>query len=189
MSAHAFSPFPPFNAIRSLSPTTGLVFDFRLPFFNLPLMRKTPESPFLTAKPPSEHWKEIESNPPLVLHEGTQFSADVRHPVDLEERTAQFGEAVVKFTKRIPRDPTNDRLIDQLVGAGTSIGANYCEASERVSKKDFRSRIATCAKEAKETKFFLRMVAASEPQLVEEARRLYREAKELHLIFCSIYRK
>ena len=111
------------------------------------------------------------------------------HPFDLEERTAQFGEAIVRFSKKIPRNPTNNRLIDQLVGCGTSVGANYCEADERVSKKDFRNVIGRCVKEAKETKHFLRMIAASEPSLMEEARSLFREAKELHLIFASIYRK
>jgi four helix bundle protein len=110
-------------------------------------------------------------------------------PFELEERTAQFGEAIVRFSKRIPRDPTNNRLIDQLVGCATSVGANYCEADERVSKKDFRCTIGRCVKEAKETKHFLRMIAASEPGLAAEARKLYREAKELHLIFASIYRK
>lgn len=108
---------------------------------------------------------------------------------DLEERTSLFGEAIVRFSKKIPRDPGNNRLIDQLVGCGTSVGANYCEADEGVSKKDFLNSIGRCAKEAKETKFFLRMVATSEPKLADEARLLYREAKELHLIFCSIYRK
>src|SRR4051812_21827566 len=114
---------------------------------------------------------------------------DGRHPFDLEERTAKFGEAIVRFSKRIPRDPTNNRLIDQLVGCGTSIGANYCEADERVSKKDFHYVISRCVKEAKETKYFLRMVAASEAGLADEARRLFGEARELHLIFASIYRK
>jgi len=112
-----------------------------------------------------------------------------KHPFDLEERTAQFGEAIVRFSKKIPRDPTNNRLIDQLVGCGTSVGANYCEADERVSKKDFRNAIARCVKEAKETKHFLRMIAASEPTFAGEARQLFLEAKELHLIFASIYRK
>ncbi|MBA2430857.1 MAG: four helix bundle protein [Chthoniobacterales bacterium] len=110
-------------------------------------------------------------------------------PFELEERTAQFGEAVVRFSKKIPRNPTNNRLIDQLVGCGTSVGANYCEADERVSKKDFRNTIGRCVKEAKETKFFLRMIAASEPTLATEARKLFQEARELHLIFASIYRK
>ena len=77
-----------------------------------------------------------------------------KHPFDLEERTAVFGENVIRFCHKIPRSPTNNRLIDQLVGSGTSVGANYCEASERVSKKDFRNTVGRCAKEAKETKFF-----------------------------------
>jgi four helix bundle protein len=111
------------------------------------------------------------------------------HPFDLEERTAQFGERIVRFAKKIPRDPANDRLIGQIVGCGTSVGANYSEASERVSKKDFRKTIARCVKEAKETRYFLRIIAAAEPKLAGEARALYREAKELHLIFASIYRK
>src|SRR5882724_5968307 len=125
----------------------------------------------------------------LVLREESPAAPNDRHPFDLEERTAVFGENIVRFSKKIPRDPTNNRLIDQLVGCGTSVGANYCEANEGVSKKDFRNTIGRCVKEAKETKFFLRMVVASEPQLTEGARALYREAKELHLIFASIYRK
>lgn len=111
-----------------------------------------------------------------------------KHPFDLEERTAQFGEAVIRFLKLVPRGPHNDRLIDQLTGCSTSVGANYCEANEGVSKKDFRHIISRCCKEAKESKFFLRMIAAAEPDLTSKARELYREAKELHLIFCSIYR-
>jgi four helix bundle protein len=112
-----------------------------------------------------------------------------RHPFDLEGRTARFGEAIVRFLKRVPRGPHNDRLIDQLTGCGTSIGANYCEANESVSRKDFRNIIGRCCKEANAAKFFLRLIAASEPQLVQEARELHTEARELHLIFCSIYRK
>jgi four helix bundle protein len=110
-------------------------------------------------------------------------------PYDLEERTAQFGEAIIRFCKSMPRNPVNNRIIDQLVGCGTSIGANYCEADNSVSKRDFRNRIGTCRKEAKETKHFLRMAATAEPAFAEEARRLWREAREIHLIFCAIYIK
>ena len=124
------------------------------------------------------------SSAPWLVHE-----SEARHPFDLEERTALFGEAVIGFVKKIPRHPANDRLINQLVGCGTSVGANYCEANEGVSKKDFRNVIGRCVKEAKETKFFLRMIASAEPKLAEEARTLYREARELHLIFAAIYRK
>jgi four helix bundle protein len=132
-----------------------------------------------------------ESTSSSAVVNDSEYDKDVsaKHPFDLEERTARFGEGIVRFSKQIPRGPTNNRLIDQLVGCGTSIGANYCEADERVSKKDFRNVIGRCSKEAKETKFFLRMIAASEPELSVKARDLFREARELHLIFASIYRK
>lgn len=70
-------------------------------------------------------------------------------PYDLEERTAQFGEAIIRFAKKIPQNPVNIRLISQLVGAGTSVGANYCEADDGVSRKDYKNRIGTCKKEAR----------------------------------------
>ena len=124
-----------------------------------------------------------------LVNENSENDGKLRHSFDLEERTALFGEAIVRFSRRIPRDPTNNRLIDQLVGCGTSVGANYCEANEGVSKKDFRNTIGRCVKEAKGTKHFLRMIAASEPKLAADARELYREAKELHLIFATICRK
>ena len=110
-----------------------------------------------------------------------------RHPFDLEERTAVFGECIVRFCKKVPRGPTNDRLIDQLVGAGTSGGANYCEANDCFSKKDFRHLTKRCIKETKEARFFLRMIAAAEPTLAEEARGLYREGTELVKIFAAMH--
>ncbi|VGO20889.1 four helix bundle protein [Pontiella sulfatireligans] len=109
-------------------------------------------------------------------------------PYDLEERTAQFGEAIIAFAKTIPVNPVTRRLIDQVVGAGTSVGANYCEADDAVSKKDFRHKISISKREAREAKFFLRMIAKAVPELKEEAKPLWQEAKELHLIFAKIYR-
>jgi four helix bundle protein len=108
---------------------------------------------------------------------------------DLEERTARFGEAIIQFARKIPRSPINNRLIDQLVGAATSIGANYCEADDSVSTKDFKNKIGYCRKESRETRFFLRMIATAEPKLKADARRLWQEAKELNLIFSAIWRK
>lgn len=125
---------------------------------------------------------------PWLLREEPEVSGAGR-TYDLLERTAVFGEAVIRFAKKIPRSPANDRLIGQFVGAGTSIGANYCEADDAVSKKDFRNKIGTCRKEAKECKFWLRMIAAAEETLKPEARALWQEAKELHLIFCATFRK
>jgi len=125
----------------------------------------------------------------MELNDGPAGNHTSRHAFDSEERTARLGEAIVRFSKKIPCSPTNDRLIDQLVGCGTSVGGNFREANASVSKKDFCFTISRCVKEAKETKFFLRMIAASEPLLIEEARALYREAGELHLIFASMFRK
>ena len=107
---------------------------------------------------------------------------------DLEERTARFGEAVIDFAKTIPQNPVTNRLITQLVGAGTSVGANYVEADDSVSKKDFLKSIGTCRKEARETKHFLRMIARAVPELKLKARELWMEARELHLIFSRIWR-
>ncbi len=108
---------------------------------------------------------------------------------DLEERTAVFGEHVIDLVKLIRETAVTRRLIDQVVGAATSVGANYCEADESVSKKEFRLKIGICKKEAKETKFFLRMLARAVPDHCDAIRTLWLEAKSLHLIFCAIYRK
>ena len=107
---------------------------------------------------------------------------------DLEERTARFGEDVVGFAKTIPQRPVKNRIIAQLVGAGTSVGANYVEADDAVSKKEFLKNIGTCRKEARETKHFLRMTVRAMPELKPQARKLWMEARELHLIFSRIWR-
>ena len=107
---------------------------------------------------------------------------------DLEERTAHFGEAVIDFAKTIPQDAVTNRLIGQLVGAATSVGANYVEADDSVSKKEFLKNIGTCRKEARETKHFLRMIVRAVPELKPEARKLWTEARELNLIFSKIWR-
>jgi four helix bundle protein len=107
---------------------------------------------------------------------------------DLEERTAKFGERVIGFAKAIPQNAVTTRLISQLVGAATSVGANYVEADDAVSKKEFLKNIGTCRKEARETKHFLRMVVCAVPELKAQAGPLWIEAKELHLIFSKIWR-
>jgi four helix bundle protein len=120
--------------------------------------------------------------------EGQSFAVEER-VFDLEERTAQFGEAVIQFCKTVPMAPVSSPLISQIVRSATSVGANYCEADNAVSKKEFRLRIATCQKEARETKHWLRMIATAVPTHKETARILWQEARELHLIFSSILRK
>jgi four helix bundle protein len=107
---------------------------------------------------------------------------------DLKERTAHFGEAVIEFCSALPVGPVTVPLITQLVKAGTSIGANYCEADEGESKKDFRHKIGICRKESKETKYWLRMMAKAVAAKSGAAKVLWQEGKELHLIFCAIIR-
>jgi four helix bundle protein len=111
------------------------------------------------------------------------------HTFNLEERTAQFGESVIHFARAIAKNPVTTPLISQLVRAGTSVGANYCEADDAVSKKDFKNKIGICRKEVRETKLWLRLIAAAEPDLKTETRKLWHEAKELHLIFAAMWRK
>jgi four helix bundle protein len=107
---------------------------------------------------------------------------------DFEERTARFGEAVIDFAKAIQQNAVTNRLINQLVGAGTSVGANDVEADDAVSKKEFLKSIRTCKKETPEVKHFLRMAVRAVPDSKPEARKLWQEARELHLIFSKIWR-
>jgi four helix bundle protein len=107
---------------------------------------------------------------------------------DLEERTARFGEAIIDFAKTIPQTTVTSRIINQLVGAAISVGANYVEADDAVSKKEFLKSIGTCKKETREAKHFLRMAVRAVPELKHEARKLWLGARELHLIFSKIWR-
>src|SRR5438477_271597 len=108
---------------------------------------------------------------------------------DLEERTAKFGEVVVRFAKGVKLTAVTSPIIGQLVRSATSIGANYCEADDAGSKKEFQYRISICKRESRETKHWLRMLVAAVPELKVEARKMWIEAKELHLIFAAIIRR
>ncbi len=105
---------------------------------------------------------------------------------DLEERTAEFAENVIDLMKKIPNNSINKRPIEQVVGSSGSIAANYCEANEGESKKDFIHKIGICKKETKETRLWFRLLARANPELKEDLRKLWKEANELLLIFSSI---
>ena len=107
---------------------------------------------------------------------------------DLEERTAKFAEDIIDLVRNIKINAVNHRIVSQLVGAGGSIGANYCEATEAESKNDFTHKIGICKKEIKETKHWLRLLARSNPEKKDRIRILWREAQELLLIFSKIRR-
>jgi four helix bundle protein len=118
----------------------------------------------------------------------TDLPSDAGKKFDLEERTARLGEAVIAFAKKLPKSAISTPLISQIVRSSTSIGANYCEADDAESKRDFRHKIALCRKESRETKHWLRMIVAAVPEARGDARTLWQEAKELTLIFAAIGR-
>jgi len=107
---------------------------------------------------------------------------------DLEERTSRFAAAVVRFCRDLPPSPVNAPLQTQLVRAGTSVGANYCEANDAESSRDLRHKLAICRKEARECMYWLRVVVAAVPDLRADARVLWQEASELNLIFGAALR-
>ncbi|BBO30546.1 hypothetical protein PLANPX_0158 [Lacipirellula parvula] len=107
---------------------------------------------------------------------------------DLEERTAQFAEQAIDFALTFSRSPVVSPLLSQFVRAATSIGANYCEADDAESKKDFRHKIGLCRKESRETKYWVRMLVRADASKREAAKPLWQEAHELNLIFSKIRR-
>ena len=107
----------------------------------------------------------------------------------LTERTALFGEAVIRFAKGLRRDPVSTPLISQLVRSSTSVVANWMEAGAAQSCKNFDHKIGICKKEARETMHLLRMLAAADSSSRADCRTLWREAHELAMIFSAILKK
>lgn len=113
----------------------------------------------------------------------SQFS----NKYDLEERTAKFGSEVVKFCKKLQKELIMKPIISQLIRSAISIGANYCEANNASSRKDFRNKIFICKKESQETKYWLRISSdCLNKDQKEKARILWKECQELTMIFQKI---
>lgn len=108
---------------------------------------------------------------------------------DLEERTKAFARRVRDFVKGLPRTTAVFEDSKQVVRSSGSVGANYIEANEALSKKDFLMRIKICRKEAKETAFWLDLLEAGDKLGDSERRNLIQEAKELMMIFGAILKK
>ena len=107
---------------------------------------------------------------------------------DLEERTYNFSKRVNDYTNKLPFSISNIEIRRQLIRAGGSIGANYIEANEALSRKDFRMRIKISKKESKEARYWLRLTGPEKNQ-VEEKDNLIPESIELMKIFASILKK
>ena len=109
---------------------------------------------------------------------------------DLEERTFQFAKAVRILVKTLPKTIANIEDGKQLVKASGSVGANYREANESLSKKDFVMRIKICRKEAKESAYWLRLIKETNSLTnADDAKKLMQEANELKKIFSAILEK
>ena len=107
---------------------------------------------------------------------------------DLEERVSKFGEDIILFLRGFSKDQISRPMISQLVRSATSVGANYMEANQAASKKDFRNKIILSKKEANESKHWLRMLSVSNNKKTDVCRKLWKEAHELTLIFSKISR-
>jgi four helix bundle protein len=109
---------------------------------------------------------------------------------NLEQRTQDFARRVRIFVQKIPRNTSNLEDGKQVIRSSGSIGANYIEANEALSKKDFIMRIKISRKEAKETKFWLSLIdVGGKSELENEKELLIKEASELMMIFSAIMRK
>ncbi|HET6994595.1 MAG TPA: four helix bundle protein [Chitinophagaceae bacterium] len=109
---------------------------------------------------------------------------------DLEERTALFAERVRDFCLKLPKNAANAEYVPQLIRAGSSPGANYIEGNETIGDKDFKMKIKTCRREAKESGYWLRLMITDGSKECEDERRCLRqEAKEFVLIFSAILKK
>jgi len=109
-----------------------------------------------------------------------------KHNFDLEERTLEFAKRVIRLCKKLPQNVINRELISQLIRSSGSIGANYREANDSLSKKDFNHRIKITRKEAKESFYWLDLLQEANPGYEEDICRLLNEALELKKIFSSI---
>jgi four helix bundle protein len=108
----------------------------------------------------------------------TQTSQERRF--DLEDRTYEFARRVRVFVKNLPRTACNIEDVKQVVRSSGSVGANYIEANDALSKKDFRMRIRIAKKESKESRYWLRLLDphdceslnAERDQIVQESAEL-----------------
>lgn len=108
---------------------------------------------------------------------------------DLEERTFEFAKRTRAFVKTLAKTIGNVEDARQVIRSSGSVGANYIEANEALSKKDFVMRIKICRKEAKESRYWLRLIETLEAAAASERESLLQEAHELMNIFGSIVRK
>ena len=129
------------------------------------------------------------SNLKLQTSNNEQRSNFKQIPFDLEERMAKFGEDIIIFCKTLEVDHISKPIVSQLVRSATSVGANYSEANNASSRRDFRNKAHIAKKEVQEAKHWLRMLKTCYPTQVESLKLFQQEAHELTLILQSIINK
>jgi len=105
---------------------------------------------------------------------------------DLEDRTLKFAKDCIDLCRLFMRDTINIELVSQLIRASSSVGANYREANDSTTKKDFYHRIGICRRESKESKYWLELLLHSNQKLSDKIDSLTDEALQLARIFASI---
>jgi four helix bundle protein len=114
---------------------------------------------------------------------------DKKKPYDLEERTLKYARMVINLCRKLPNDTINSKIIGQLIRAAGSVGANYREASEGLSKKDFIHKMRIARKECKESSYWLELLKTADSNYPEEINELIGESRELRNIFTAIIGK
>jgi four helix bundle protein len=110
-------------------------------------------------------------------------------PYDLEERTYKFTKEIIVFVNACPKTIVNSELVRQLIRSSGSVGANYIEAREALSKKDFAMRVKICRKEVKESAYWLKLLDIRDDNIEKKRQALLTESTELLKIFASIVEK
>ncbi|MEK7629546.1 MAG: four helix bundle protein [Patescibacteria group bacterium] len=108
---------------------------------------------------------------------------------DLEQRTLEFTREVIKLCQKLPKNSINNELVRQCVRSAGSVGANYREANEKLSKKDLAYKIKIARKESKETSYWLELLEESNKDYSEAIQNLFQESIELRNIFSAILNK
>lgn len=111
------------------------------------------------------------------------------YKIPLDERTLEFAKKIIRLCKALPRNTENIELMRQLIRSGTSVGANYREANDALSKKDFAHRLRITRKEAKETNYWLDLLIEPNQEFKKQIEILLQESTEIIKIFSSIIEK
>ncbi|MBN2483738.1 MAG: four helix bundle protein [Candidatus Omnitrophica bacterium] len=114
---------------------------------------------------------------------------DANKPYDLEKRTLEFAKDVIKLCKMLPKSVISSKIISQLIRSSGSVGANYREANEKLSKKDFIHRMRIARKECKESSYWLELLKEVGEEFMDKINVNIKESKEIRNIFTAIIDK